>query len=79
MTIRYKSADLALNRVMYYAYTVSDRKLTFSPVTDKDTKYTVSYGFDKNGNLKFTEDKTSASIFADAFFSDVTYKKSESK
>ena len=78
MTIRYESKDLALDRVMYYAYTVSDGKLTFSPVTDKDTKYTVSYTFDKNGNLKFTEDKTSASIFADAFFSDVTYKKSES-
>ena len=79
MTIRYESKDLVLDRVMYYAYTVSDGKLTFSPVTDKDTKYTVSYTFDKNGNLKFTEDKTSASIFADAFFSDVTYKMSGSK
>lgn len=79
MTIRYESKDLALDRVMYYAYTVKDGKLTFSPVTDKDTKYTVSYSFDKNGNLKFTEDKTSASIFADAFFSDATYKMSESK
>ena len=79
MTIRYKSAELALDRVMYYAYTVKDGKLTFSSVTDKDTKNTVFYGFDKNGNLKFTGDKTSSSIFADAIFSDVTYKKSESK
>lgn len=73
MTIHYESADLALDRYMYYAYTVKDGELTFSLVTDKETQYTVSYGFDKNGNLKFTEDNTSSSIFADAFFSDVTY------
>ncbi len=73
MTIHYESSDLALNRYMYYAYTTDKGKLTFSLVTDKDTKYSVTYDFDENGNLIFTEDSTSASIFADAFFSTVTY------
>lgn len=73
LTIRYESTDLALDRYMYYAYTVEDNKITFSLVTDKDTEYTVSYEFDENGNLRFIDDKTSSSIFADAFFSDVTY------
>lgn len=73
MTIHYESADLALDRVMYYAYTVADGELTFSLVTDKDTMYTVAYDFDDDGNLKFTDDTTEASLFADAFFSDVTF------
>lgn len=75
MVIRYDSADLALDRDMYYAYTVEDGTLTFSLVTDKETRYRVSYTFDKDGNLKFENDETSASIFADAFFYDVTYYK----
>lgn len=73
MTIHYESEDLALDRYMYYAYTAKDNVLTFSLVTDKETKYTVKYGFDEDGNLKFTEDTTSESIFADAFFSDFVY------
>lgn len=73
MTIRYVSADLALDRILYYAYTANNGTLTFSPVTDKDTQYTVGYGLDSNGNLKFTGDTTDSSIFADAFFSDVIY------
>lgn len=73
MTIHYESEDLALDRVMYYAYTVGDNTLTFSLVTDKETEYAVFYTIDAEGNLRFTEDTTSSSIFADAFFSDVTY------
>lgn len=73
MTIHYESTDLALDRYMYYAYTVKDGTLTFSLVTDKETQYTVSYEFDKDGNLKFTEDNTSSSIFSNEFFADVTY------
>lgn len=72
MVIRYYSDDLMLDRYMYYAYTARDSTLIFSPVTEKQTKYQVSYTLDKDGNLKF-EDETSASIFADSFFSDVTY------
>lgn len=77
MTIRYESEDLAVDRYMYYAYTAENNKLTFSLITDKETKYTVAYEFDNNGNLKFTDDTTDASIFADSFFSDFTYYKSE--
>ncbi|MBQ8057641.1 MAG: hypothetical protein IJ275_04835 [Ruminococcus sp.] len=73
MTIRYESEDLALDRYMYYAYTAKDNKLTFSMVTDKDTKFTVSYKLDENGNLKFNDDTTQNSIFADAFFGDFTF------
>lgn len=73
MIINYYSEDLLLDRNMYYAYTVQDNTLLFSLVTDKETKYQVSYTFDKDGNLKFENDETSSSIFADAFFSDVTY------
>lgn len=73
MTIHYESADLALDRYMYYAYTTKDNELTFSLVTDKETKYTVNYEFDDNGNLKFIDDTTSASVFADSFFSNVIY------
>ncbi len=73
MTIHYESEDLALDRYMYYAYTAKDNKLTFSLVTDKDTKYTVSYKFDDKGNLKFIDDKTTNSIFSDAFFGDFTF------
>ncbi len=73
MTIHYESTDLALDRYMYYAYTAKDGELTFSLVTDKDTKYTVSYEFDDDGNLKFNDGTTDASLFADAFFSDVTF------
>lgn len=77
MTIHYYSDDLAVDRYMYYAYTTKDNNLTFSLITDKETKYTVDYQFDNKGNLKFTDDTTEASIFADAFFSDFTYYKSE--
>ena len=77
MVIHYESKDLGLDRYMYYAYTAKDSELTFSLVTDKDTKYTVSYGFDENGNLKFTKDTTTASIFADAIFGDFTYYTAE--
>lgn len=73
MVIRYYSEDLLLDRYMYYAYTAEDGDLTFSPVTDKETKFNVSYTLDKDGNLKFENDETSSSIFADAFFSDVTF------
>ena len=73
MTIRYESTDLMLDRTMYYAYTAKDGELTFSPVTDKDTKYTVSYTINSDGNLVFTKDDTADSIFSDAFFGDVTY------
>ena len=73
MTIHYESADLVLDRVMYYAYTAEGGMLTFSPVTDKETKFTVPYRIDGSGNLLFTDDNTTASIFADAFFGDVTY------
>lgn len=73
MTIHYKSADLALDRYMYYAYSSKEGELSFCLVTDKETEYTVSYDFDENGNLKFIEDNTQASIFTDAFFSSVTY------
>ena len=73
MVIRYYSEDLALDRSMYYAYTVEDGTLIFSLVTDKETTYTVSYTFDQDGNLKFENDETTTSIFSDAFFSDVTY------
>ena len=77
MTIHYESADLALDRYMYYAYTAEDGALTFSLVTDKETQYTVYYGFDEDGNLNFVEEKAPTSIFADAFFSDVTYYASD--
>ncbi len=77
MTIHYTSADLALDRIMYYAYSAENGVLYFSPVSDKETKYTVSYELDKDGNLRFTDDVTSASIFADEFFSEVTYIKTE--
>lgn len=77
MVIRYESEDLGLDRYMYYAYTAKDGELTFSLVTDKDTKYTVNYGFDENGNLKFTNDVTAGSIFADAFFGDFTFYTAE--
>lgn len=73
MVIEYYSEDLLLDRNLYYAYTAEDGTLTFSLVTDKETKYQVSYTFDQNGNLIFENDETSASIFADSFFSDVTY------
>lgn len=77
MVIRYYSEDLALDRAMYYAYTVQDNTLFFSLVTDKETQYQVPYTFDQDGNLSFEHDATTASIFADAFFSDVTYYKTE--
>lgn len=73
MVIKYYSEDLLLDRYMYYAYTIEGNTLVFSVVTDKGTKYSVSYSLDKDGNLKFENDETSSSIFADAFFSDVTY------
>lgn len=73
MVIHYESAELALDRYMYYSYTANNGELTFSLVTDKETKYSVSYEIDNDGNLKFTNDNTSSSIFADEIFSDVTY------
>lgn len=73
MVISYYSEDLLLDRAMYYAYTAENGTLLFSSVTDKETQYRVSYTFDSDGNLKFENDDTAASIFADAFFSDVTY------
>ncbi len=73
MVIHYESEELALNRYMYYAYTVEDDALTFSLVTDKETKFSVQYEFDENGNLKFIDDTTESSIFADAFFGEVTF------
>ena len=73
MVIHYKSEDLALDRYMYYAYTAKGGELTFSVVTDKDAKFTVSYEFDENGNLKFINDTTTNSIFADNIFGDFTY------
>ncbi len=73
MVIKYYSEDLLLDRYMYYAYTVENNTLLFSLVTDKETKYKVSYTLDNDGNLKFENDETSSSIFADALFSDVTY------
>lgn len=76
MTIRYESSDLGLDRYMYYAYTADGSKLTFSPVTDKDTRYTIAYEFDDD-NLEFLDDNTSASIFADAFFGGFTFYRPE--
>lgn len=73
MTIHYESADLMLDRYMYYAYTADSGKLTFSLVTDKETRYNAIYNIDKDGNLTFSDDSTTASIFADEFFSDVIY------
>lgn len=77
MVIRYESEDLGLDRYMYYAYTVKDSEITFSLVTDKDTRYTVAYDFDEDDNLEFIDDTTSGSIFADAFFGDFTFYTSE--
>ncbi len=77
MIIHYKSADLLLDRYMYYAYSAEDSKLTFSPVTDKDTEYSMLYGFDESGNLKFMGDTTTGSIFADAFFGNFTFYTAE--
>lgn len=73
MIIRYESKDLALDRYMYYAYTAKENELTLSLVTDKETKYTVAYEFDENGNLKFADDTTADSMFADEFFGEFTY------
>lgn len=72
-TIRYESEDLALDRYMYYAYSVNEGELCFKLVTGEDELYSVSYDFDENGNLVFIDDNTQGSIFADAFFSNVTY------
>ncbi len=79
MVINYFSEELLLDRDMYYAYTTENNSLIFSLVTDKETEYQVSYALDKDGNLKFENDDTSFSIFADAFFSDVTYYPKELK
>ncbi len=77
MIINYYSTDLGLDRYMYYAYSADGSQLTFSLVTDKETKYTIAYEFDQKGNLKFINDTTSASIFADAFFGDFTFYTAE--
>lgn len=68
-----------LDRYMYYAYTAKNGRLEFSLVTDKETKYTVSYKTEDGKSLKFTNDKTTSSIFADEVFSDVTYLAENSK
>lgn len=73
IVIHYLSEDLVLDRSMYYSYTAADGTLTFSLVTDKETQYQAQYTFDADGNLQFSNDETASSIFADAFFSDVTY------
>lgn len=73
MSIQYVSQDLELNRTMFYAYSAKDSELTFSPVTDKENKTTVSYKIDNDGNLQFTNDNTTSSMFGDAVFSDVIY------
>ena len=73
MIIHYESEQLTLDRNLYYAYTTDGKTLTFSPVLDRETKYSVSYAFDENGNLTFTDDTTTESVFADAFFGDFTY------
>ncbi len=73
MIIHYESEELFLDRYMYYAYTAENKELTFSLVTDKETKYTVAYDFDENGNLKFAKDVTSSSMFSDAIFGDFTF------
>ena len=73
LTIRYESEQLELDRYLYYAYTANGKELTFSPVLDRETKYTVQYGFDAEGNLNFLDDNTSDSVFADAFFDSVLY------
>lgn len=77
MIIRYESADLGLDRYMYYAYSAEDSELTFSLVTDKESKYNVSYEFDDNGNLRFINDTTAGSVFADAFFGEYTFYTAE--
>lgn len=72
MNIRYETEGL--NILSYYAYTVKDNKLTFSLVTDRETKYTIEYSFDESGNLKFNDTTTTQSpMFGDAFFGDYTY------
>lgn len=73
MTIRYESEQLEIDRYLYYAYSVADGELTFSPVLEKEKSFTVRYGFDKDGNLIFLDDTTSDSIFADEFFGDAVY------
>lgn len=73
MIIHYESDELLLDRYMFYAYTAKNNQLTFSLVTDKETKYAISYKMDEKGNLKFENDTTSASIFADEFFGDFTF------
>ncbi len=77
MIINYQSDELFINRYMYYAYTAEDSELTFSPVIDKETKYTVTYELDAEGNLKFINDTTSGSIFEDAFFGNFTFYTAE--
>ncbi|MBQ7810389.1 MAG: hypothetical protein IJ346_05435 [Clostridia bacterium] len=73
MVIRYESAELALDRYMYYSYTTNGSELTFSLVTDSEPKYTVAYELDADGNLTFINDTTKNSIFADAFFGEYTF------
>ncbi|MBQ0097921.1 MAG: hypothetical protein KBS62_03170, partial [Oscillospiraceae bacterium] len=77
MTIHYESADLALDRYMYYAYTTKDNELEFSLVTNKMFKQKVKYEFDKNGNLNFVDDNTVKSIFFDEVFGSCTFYKPE--
>lgn len=77
MIINYQSDELFINRNMYYAYSAENSQLTFSSVLDKETKYTVAYELDSEGNLKFAGDTTTDSIFGDAFFGDYIFYTAE--
>ncbi len=72
LKITYVQSDMYLDRTLYYSYTVDKGKLKIKRATS-DTEEEVKYSI-KNGKLKFT-DKTQSSIFYDAIFGDVEYKK----
>lgn len=73
MVVHYKSEDLALDRYMYYAYSANNGELTFSVVTDKETKYTATYDFDAEGNIIFSDDTSVSAVFGDNIFGCFTY------
>ena len=73
MVVHYKSEDLALDRYMYYAYSANNGELTFSVVTDKETKYTAAYDFDADGNIIFSDDTSVSAVFGDNIFGYFTY------
>ena len=70
--INYKQEDMSLDRTIYYAYTAEKGKLKLRRATSDDIEE-VKYSI-KDGKLTFT-DKTQSSIFYDAIFGDVAYKK----